>query len=115
MISAAKLHDCASASERQKEEISAKKRIVKETLCCPYCDLPLDKWEVPDSPFIEWPSQYQFICFNDECSYFKRGWETMARQGGVGSYRFMFDPPTGGCYNVVVLSSDALRDGIVSA
>ena len=97
------------------EEISARKQLVKQSLRCPYCDGHLSKWRVPDSPFIEWPSEFQYICFNDACVYFVEGWRTMASQSAVGSYRFMFDPPTDGCHPVPVLSPEALRDGIVSA
>ena len=96
-----------------RDEIAARKRRVKETLRCPYCDGKLAKWQVPDSPFNEWSSEFQYICFNDSCVYFVKGWYTMAAQGGFGSYRFMYDPPTDGCHPIPVLSRDALRDGIV--
>jgi hypothetical protein len=102
-------------SSRSPAEIATRKQRVKESLCCPYCDSGLSKWQVPDSPFNEWPSQYQFICFNDECAYFVRGWQTMSAQGNFGSYRFMYDPPTDGCHTVVVLAPNALREGIVGA
>jgi hypothetical protein len=95
------------------EELAARKRDVNETLCCPHCDTRLSKWRVPDSPFNEWPSEFQYICFNDDCAYFVRGWGAMAAQGNFGSYRFMYDPPTGGCHPMAVLSEGALRDGIV--
>jgi hypothetical protein len=93
--------------------IPARNRQVRDTLCCPHCGGKLTKWQVPDSPFNEWPSEFQYICFNDSCVYFARGWYTMAAQGGFGSYRFMYDPPTHGCHPVPVLSRSALRDGIV--
>ena len=95
-----------------RDEIAARKRRVNETLCCPYCDGKLAKWQVPDSPFNEWPSEFQFICFNDACDYFVRGWATMAAQRNFGSYRFMYDPSTSGCYAVTVLSPKSLREGI---
>jgi SAM-dependent methyltransferase len=95
------------------EEIRRRKGQVRETLRCPYCDAPLDKWEVPNSPFIEWSSEFQYICFNDQCTYFAAGWNTMAVRGNPCSYRFMYDPPTGGCHPIPVLSRDALKDGIV--
>jgi hypothetical protein len=95
------------------DEIAARKARVKETLRCPYCDQALAKWRVPDSPFNEWPSEFQYICFNDACDYFVAGWGTMAAQGAFGSYRFMYDPPTDGCHPVAVLSLSAMREGIV--
>jgi hypothetical protein len=103
-------HDQASD-----DESGAPKRHVPEAFCCPHCGVKLSKWEVPDSPFNEWPSEYQYICFNDECSYFVGGWETLAAQGSFGSYRFMYDPTTGGCHPVAVLSKAALRDGIMGS
>lgn len=103
----------ANLTASSTEEMSASEMHVRDSLCCPHCELRLKKWQVPDSPFNEWPSEYQYVCFNDDCVYFKRGWETMTRQGNFGSYRFMFDPTTGGCHNVVVLSPSALREGIV--
>jgi hypothetical protein len=96
-----------------RDELSAKKMRVKETLRCPYCDTRLAKWEVPDSPFVDWPSEYQYICFNDSCSYYVGGWHRMSAQGNFGSYRFMYDPPTGGLHPIAVPSGTALRDGIV--
>jgi SAM-dependent methyltransferase len=97
-----------------KEEIEQRRSRVKDTFRCPYCDERLNKWEVPDSPYIEWPSEFQYICFNDECAYFVGGWHTMASQGNPCSYRFMYDPPTDGCHPIPVLSRQALRDGIVN-
>jgi hypothetical protein len=96
------------------DRIAARKLEVKDTLCCPYCEQALSKWEVPDSPFNEWPGDFQYICFNDECPYFVHGWNTMSAQGSFGSYRFMHDPTTGGCHPVAVLTLEALTDGIVA-
>jgi hypothetical protein len=96
------------------DAIAARKRLMRETLRCPHCDRILTKWKVPESPFNEWPSEFQFICFNDACDYFVRGWATMAAQRNFGSYRFMYDPSTSGCYAVTVLSPKSLRDGIVT-
>ena len=57
----------------------------------------------------------QYICFNDECPYYVRGWDTFSNQGIPGSYRFMFDPESGGCHSVPVLTPTALRASIVAA
>ena len=95
------------------EEIQRRKTRVKDTLRCPYCDQGLEKWKVPDTPFVEWPSEFQFICFNDVCAYFVGGWGAMASQGNPCSYRFMYDPLTNGCHAIPVLTAKALREGIV--
>jgi hypothetical protein len=95
------------------EQVAARKKCVKESLLCPYCEEKLEKWQVPDSPFSEWPSEFQYICFNDDCCYFVGGWSTLQAQGLFGSYRFMYDPPTNGCHAVSVLTPNMLKDGIV--
>jgi len=97
------------------EEIEQRKRRVKVTFRCPYCDERLAKWEVADSPYIEWPSEFQYICFNDQCAYFLGGWGAMATQGNPCSYRFMYDPPTDGRHPIPVLSREALKDGIIDS
>jgi SAM-dependent methyltransferase len=79
---------------------------------CPHCGGVLTKWEVPQTPFTEWPSEYQFVCFNDHCPHFLRGWETMGGQGNPGSYRFMYDPVIEAAYSIPVLDKNTLRDGI---
>jgi len=79
---------------------------------CPHCGDRLKKWEVPQTPFTEWPSEYQYVCFNDECPYFLRGWETMTRQGNPGSYRYMYDPTTKMGYSIPVLDKNSLKAGI---
>jgi SAM-dependent methyltransferase len=95
------------------DELRARKRAVKQTLQCPHCDQPLSKWEVPNTPFTEWTSTYQFICFNDDCPHYQRGWSAFSRQNIPGSNRFMYDPDTNTCHSVPVLTPDALRASIV--
>jgi SAM-dependent methyltransferase len=102
-----------SGPEFTRTEIERRKQRVENTLCCPYCGGRLSKWEVPQTPFTEWPSDYQYICFNDDCTYFVAGWETMTVQGGLGSYRFMYEPTLHNSYAVPVLSRDNLREGII--
>jgi len=95
-----------------KEVIEQRKTEIKKTLRCPHCDSELKKWEVPQSIFTEWPNDYFYICFNDECPYFVRGWEAMAAQGNHCSYRLMYDPLTDCCQPAPVQTPEALRDGI---
>jgi hypothetical protein len=104
-----------TSGKHKQQKVADRKQRVSETLSCPYCDAKLEKWHVPDSPFNEWPSEFQYICFNDDCCYFVGGWSTMEAQGLFGSYRFMYDPPTGGCHAVSVLTQNMLKDGIVGS
>jgi len=96
-----------------KDKLEKKKSEIKNTLLCPHCDAPLKKWEVPQSVFLEWPNEYFYICFNDECPYFVRGWDAMAAQGNNCSYRLMYDPLTDSCQPAPVQSREALRNGII--
>ena len=106
-------HKSETVHNFSQDDIAARKRRVEETRRCPHCDGRLSKWQVPESPFNEWPGEFQYICFNDSCSYFLEGWDTLAAQSAFGSYRFMYDPTTGGSHPMPVLRADALRDGIV--
>ena len=96
-----------------KGEIEKKKLMIKDTLRCPYCDTPLKKWEVPQSLFIQWPNEYFYICFNDDCPYFLQGWEAMSAQGRHCSYRLMYDDMTNSCQPAPVVNRETLRDGII--
>ena len=82
---------------------------MKDTLCCPHCDTPLKKWEVPQSQFVEWPNEYFYVCFNDGCAYFVGGWDRMAALGNLGSYRLMYDPLKDRCFPAPELTSTAPR------
>ena len=96
-----------------RQDILAKKTEIKETLRCPYCGAELKKWEVPQSVFTEWPNEYFYICFNDECPYFVGGWEAMAGQGNHCTYRLMYDPLADCCHPIPVMNRSMLRDGII--
>jgi len=98
--------------QKRKAELKLKKFKVKDTLCCPYCDEKLKKWMVPQTPFTMWPNEFMYVCFNDECRYFKNGWDVLAAQGMPGTYRFMFNSETNGCLSAPVLNAGAMKDGI---
>jgi SAM-dependent methyltransferase len=91
-----------AGSRFSQEEVARRKQQVRHTLHCPFCDEKLTKWEVPDSPFIEWPNEFFYVCFNDECDYFDRGWDSMFALGNLGSYRYTYDPLKDASYPVPV-------------
>jgi len=97
------------------EELKRRKQAIKETLRCPYCGERMRKWAVPDNPFGQtWDNEFMYICFNDGCPYFVRGWDYMYREGNRGvSYRLMFNPEKNCCMPVPVPSPRALREGII--
>jgi hypothetical protein len=66
------------------------------------------------TPFTEWDAEFLYICFNDACPYFARGWTTMARQGIRScSYRFQLDPRNGSWMAIPVPTPSALKESIV--
>ncbi len=60
---------------------------------CPHCETKLSPCEVP--PFhigdgLGWGTEVFFVCLNDECPPFVKGWAHIEAQfGHVGSYRYM--------------------------
>ena len=103
--------------EKMSREMLEKKKVaVKQTLRCPHCDEKLKKWEVPDNPFCQtWDNDYMYICFNDACPYFVRGWDRMYRETNQGmSYRLMYNPESDRCMPIPVPSHQALKDGIMA-
>lgn len=78
---------------------------------CPHCGREMARWENP--PLSTWTGEFQYVCFNDECPYFVRGWEWMRQSFSVdASYRFRLDPETGETGALAVWSKDALKSGI---
>ena len=66
---------------------------VTEAPTCPHCQ---NRMEQMDSRYLDWESPYLWVCFNNECKLFKKGWEYMMETvGQVVSYRFMIHPQTG--------------------
>ena len=79
---------------------------------CPHCEEQLKRWETP--PASSWGGAIHHVCFNDECSYFKRGWAWMSERYEVtASYRFRFDPENGAKGPLPVWSAAAMREWIV--
>jgi SAM-dependent methyltransferase len=95
-------------------QIEQRKKQVKNTLRCPHCDARLNQLPVPITPFTEWPSEFVYVCMNDQCSYFLMGWSTMIAQGGSGSYRFMYEPTIDNCYSVPVYSRADLTEHVIA-
>ncbi len=94
--------------------VAERKAAVRHTGCCPYCEQPLSKWAVPQTPFTEWNVETMYVCFNDDCSYYVRGWQTMESQGNFGfSYRLRFNPDNNTFPPLPVPSHKAFRSGIL--
>jgi len=65
---------------------------------CPHCNTEMTLWEVPSMAFgdgLGWGTPYLYICFNDDCSLYKSGWENIKEQfAHNASYRCMCYPGT---------------------
>ncbi|MCK5695806.1 MAG: zinc ribbon domain-containing protein, partial [Desulfobacula sp.] len=63
---------------------------------CPHCDVEMTLWEVPLFNFSDglgWGTPYMFVCFNDECSSYKQGWDSLQETMEVpASYRCYVEP-----------------------
>ncbi len=78
---------------------------------CPHCGAALEAFALPQTAFDH---EYDLACFNDECSYYVRGWTWMEQQYGVkASYRYRIDAESGLANPVAVWSPTALRDNII--
>jgi len=79
---------------------------------CPHCGSHLTPWKTP--PDSSWGGNIHFVCFNDACPYYEKGWAWMLETYEVkASYRFRYDPDNRTSGPLAVWSAAALRDGIV--
>lgn len=47
---------------------------------CPDCNTEMTLWEVPQVTFSDglgWGTPYLYVCFNDECSAYTAGWDSL--------------------------------------
>lgn len=79
---------------------------------CPHCGQKMKKWRVP--LFSTWTAEFFYVCFNDECPYFQRGWKHMFETyRNPCSYRYRYDPETGQSGPLPVWSHDDLKADII--
>lgn len=79
---------------------------------CPHCEERMLKWYTP--PDLSWGTPFQYVCFNDECKYYVKGWQWLEkRYNKKASYRHRFNPFGGDSGPVPVWSPGALRGRIM--
>ena len=70
------------------------------------------KWGVPD--LNTWDTEFLYVCFNDDCPYYVRGWEWMEEKyQAKASYRHCIEPVKGHSRPLPVWSLTALKDDII--
>jgi hypothetical protein len=75
---------------------------------CPHCGAQMDPIETPVES--TWGGEVHYVCFNDECGYFKESWDCMEGQGALRTgYRCRIDA-RGACGPLAVWSKEALKD-----
>ncbi len=78
---------------------------------CPHCGLEMDPIRMPDES--SWGGEIHYICFNDNCGYYRHSWDALDEQGiEKTGYRCRMDP-RGGCGPAPVWSDAALKNLIV--
>jgi hypothetical protein len=88
--------------------------IMKKDPVCAHCGGPLSRWRVPED--TSWQEEFFLVCFNDDCSYYREGWEWMKDQYNQHvSYRYAINPETGASLLIPVWSDSATREQIVEA
>ena len=80
-----------------KEQV-LEKVLSQEKPLCPHCGNAMTIWEVPPFDFADglgWGTPYLFVCFNDECPLYVRGWQNMEENySQCASYRCINYPGT---------------------
>lgn len=65
---------------------------------CPHCNQEMSLWEVPPITFSDglgWGEPYLYVCFNDDCSLYRQGWDHLKENyAQTASYRCMNYPGT---------------------
>lgn len=77
---------------------------------CPHCNGQMSLWEVPQfslSDGLGWGVPYLYVCFNNDCPLYKKGWKHILSQySQYASYRCMLYPGTDNYETMAVFSEE---------
>lgn len=94
-------------------------RILEQVKICPHCKTKLLPCEAPQfhvGDGLGWGSDILFICLNDYCSLFLKGWEYIEKQyGHHSSYRYMELPDSTEANVMMIGNKDAFKGSVVDA
>lgn len=84
---------------------------------CPHCGQKLNKWSTPSFNFSDglgWCTPFLYVCFNDECKFYKNSWQQMNETYGQEmGYRYMIHPDSGESSSIPVGNRHAMKGDIV--
>jgi hypothetical protein len=84
----------------------------QDTATCPHCNARLQPMQMPEEG--GWNAITVLVCFDNECPYYRKGWDWMWEQYQVkASYRYRLNPASGKASPLAVWSDSALRDRII--
>ncbi len=93
------------------------KILAKEKPVCPHCETEMCLWDVPQVALgdgLGWGTPYLYICFNDDCSMYKAGWDDVQESYGTNaSYRCMNYPGTQQFECIPVFSPEGAKGQII--
>ena len=74
----------------------------------------MKQWLVPSNSTWMGNADFFYVCFNDDCPYYLKGWDWMQSQYQVtASYRCKMDPLSGKTSPLPVWSQDALKNQVL--
>lgn len=92
-------------------------RYMEEVHTCPHCDQKMFCCEAPPVHIgdgLGWGSEILFICLNDYCSLFLKGWENIEQKyGHHASYRYMELPDSKEGNVMMVGNADAFKASVI--
>ncbi|MDR0477082.1 MAG: zinc ribbon domain-containing protein [Desulfobulbaceae bacterium] len=91
--------------------------VIDEVHTCPNCGQKMTCCQAPPihvGDGLGWGSEYLFICLNDDCPLFVRGWQHCENDyGHCASYRYMELPGSKESNVMMVASKDAFTGSVV--